>query len=79
MKILSINEKRLNVEHSPQRPNEVWGCEVGPHHLVSVSSDSPEEGRESGREGERKGGKEEGREGGKGEWTGFTTINVAMR
>ena len=43
------------------------GCEVGPHHLVSVcrlpSSDSPEEGRESGREGERKGGKEEGREG----------------
>ena len=39
------------------------GCEVGPHHLVSVSLDSPEEGRESGREGERKGGKEEGREG----------------
>ena len=39
------------------------GCEVGPHHLVLVSSDSPEEGRESGREGERKGGKEEGREG----------------
>ena len=30
---------------------------------MSVSSDSPEEGRESGREGERKGGKEEGREG----------------
>ena len=51
------------------------GCEVGPHHLVAVSSDSPEEGRESGREGERKGG----REGGKGEWTGFTTINVAMQ
>ena len=39
------------------------GCEVGPHHLVSVSSDSPEEGRESGREGERKGGRGEGREG----------------
>ena len=61
------------------------GCEVGPHHLVSVSSDSPEEGRESGREGERKGGRggregwrEGGREGGKDEWTGFTTINVAM-
>ena len=41
------------------------GCEVGPHHLVAVSSDSPEEGRESGREGETKGGREGRRVGGR--------------